>query len=196
MNGSFLKIKNGKTINGPILFSTQTFEDERGLFFESWNFELFNKQTSNSINFIQDNISYSKKGVLRGLHYQLKPFSQGKLIRCVKGTIFDVIVDLREQSRTFGCWASILLSGDNFKQLWLPAGFAHGFLTTSDEAILTYKVDKYWNKKSERSLIWNDKDLNIEWPIKENDLKYPILSNKDAMAQSLIEAKFKGDIFK
>ena len=196
MDENFLKSKSGLRIEGPIIFSTETFKDERGLFFESWNMDLFNKSTSKNISFIQDNVSFSKRGVLRGLHYQLEPFTQVKLIRCLKGKIFDVILDLREKSKTFGCWSSILLSENNFKQLFLPSGFAHGFLTISKEAILTYKVDKYWKKKYERSIRWNDKDINIEWPLKENNLKNPILSKKDIMSHSLMEAKLRGDIFK
>lgn len=196
MNLNFLKTKKGETINGPLIISTEACEDERGLFFESWNLKCFNKKISNEINFVQDNISVSKKGVLRGLHYQLEPFSQGKLIRCLKGSIFDVIVDLREKANTFGCWSSIILSDNNLNQLWIPSGFAHGFLTISKEAILNYKVDKYWNKKNERSLKWDDKDINIEWPLKEIDLKIPFLSKKDEKANTFKEIKLYGDFFK
>ena len=135
MADKFLKSKNGHTIKGPIILSTETFKDERGLFYESWNMNLFDKEISNNINFVQDNISISNKGVLRGLHYQLSPFSQGKLIRCIKGTIFDVIVDLREESKTFLEWASIELSDRDFKQLWIPVGFAHGFLTLEKNTV-------------------------------------------------------------
>ncbi len=196
MADNFLKSKNGQIIKGPIILSTETFKDERGLFYESWNMKLFDKEISNNINFVQDNISTSNKGVLRGLHYQLDPFSQGKLIRCIKGSIFDVVVDLREESKTFLQWASIELSDRNFKQLWIPMGFAHGFLTISDEVIVNYKVDNYWVPKAERSIKWNDKKIKIKWPLKENDIEMPYLSKKDASAQSILEAKSRGEFFK
>ena len=196
MGDNFLKSKDGQIIEGPILLSTETFKDERGLFYESWNMNFFNKEISNNINFVQDNISSSNKGVLRGLHYQLMPFSQGKLIRCIKGSIFDVIVDLREDSKTFLEWTSIELTDRNFKQLWIPIGFAHGFLTISDEAIVNYKVDNYWIPQSERTIKWNDKEIKIKWPLKENDIESPYLSKKDSSAQSILEAKSRGEIFK
>ena len=196
MADDFLKSKDGQIIKGPIILSTETFKDERGFFYESWNMELFDKEISTNINFVQDNISTSNKGVLRGLHYQLDPFSQGKLIRCIKGSIFDVIVDLREESKTFLHWASIELSDRNFKQLWIPMGFAHGFLTISDEAIVNYKVDNYWVPKAERSIKWNDKKIKIKWPLKEHGIEIPYLSKKDDSAQSILEAKSRGEFFK
>ena len=196
MNKKFLKTLKGDIIEGPIVIQTKFFEDKRGLFYEGWNLKTFNNLISNRIDFVQDNFSYSKKGVIRGLHYQLEPFIQGKLIRCLKGSIFDVIVDLRKESKTFLDWTSIDLSDENFKQLWVPRGFAHGFLTTSSEALVSYKVDNYWNEKYERTIKWNDKEININWPLKENELNIPYLSNKDASAQSITEAKLRGDIFK
>ncbi len=191
-----LKTISGQILEGPIINQTKQFEDQRGFFYESWNSKIFNKLASKDINFVQDNISFSKKGVLRGLHYQLKPFLQGKLIRCLKGSIFDVIVDLRPYSKTFLGWSSIFLSDKNCKQLWVPEGFAHGFLTTSNEAIVNYKVNNYWNKDYERSLKWNDPTINIKWPTKEFDIDFPFLSKKDESAQTLIEAKRNGDLFK
>lgn len=195
MNSDLLKTLSGQIIEGPIVNQTQKYNDQRGLFYESWNSKQFNQLVSKNINFVQDNISFSKKGVLRGLHYQLSPFLQGKLIRCIKGSIFDVIVDLRSKSKTFLGWSSISLSDKNCKQLWIPYGFAHGFLTTSDEAIVNYKVNNYWNKDYERSLKWSDPDLNIKWPIKEFNIDFPFLSKKDDSAQTLNEAKKNGEIF-
>ena len=196
MNSNHLKTFSGQTLEGPIVNKTKKFEDQRGLFYESWNSNIFDKLVSKNINFVQDNISFSKKGVLRGLHYQLNPFLQGKLIRCIKGSIFDVIVDLRSNSKTFLDWSSIILSDKNCKQLWIPEGVAHGFLTTSNEAIVNYKVSNYWNKDCERSLKWNDPDINIKWPNEEFDIEIPFLSKKDYSAQTLIEAKINGDLFK
>ncbi len=196
MADNFLKSKNGQNIKGPIILSTETFKDERGLFYESWNMNLFDEEISSNINFVQDNISISNKGVLRGLHYQLNPFSQGKLIRCIKGAIFDVIVDLREESKTFLESASIELSDRDFKQLWIPVGFAHGFLTISNEAIVNYKVDNFWNPKYERSIKWDDKEIKIKWPLKENDIEIPNLSKKDSSGQSILKAKSRGELFK
>ena len=193
---NFLKTWKGENLKGPIVIQTKFFEDKRGLFYEGWNLKTFDNLISKRIDFVQDNFSYSKKGVIRGLHYQLEPFIQGKLIRCIKGSIFDVIVDLRKESKTFLDWTSIELSDENFKQLWVPGGFAHGFLTTSSESIVSYKVDNYWNEKYERTVKWNDKEININWPLKENKLNIPNLSNKDALAQSIKEAKLRGDIFK
>ena len=196
MDDDFLKSKDGQIIKGPILLSTETYKDERGLFYESWNMNTFNKEISNNINFVQDNISISNKGVLRGLHYQLNPFSQGKLIRCIKGAIFDVIVDLREESKTFLEWASIELSDRDFKQLWIPVGFAHGFLTISDKAIVNYKVDNFWNPKSERSIKWDDKEIKIKWPLEENGIEIPYLSKKDSSGKTILEAISRGECFK
>jgi len=196
MTDDFLKSKDGQIIKGPILLSTETYKDERGLFYESWNMNSFNKEISNDINFVQDNISISNKGVLRGLHYQLNPFSQGKLIRCIKGAIFDVIVDLREESKTFLEWASIELSDRDFKQLWIPVGFAHGFLTISDKAIVNYKVDNFWNPKSERSIKWDDKEIKIKWPLEENGIEIPYLSKKDSSGKTILEAISRGECFK
>ena len=195
MNKEFLKTQSGRSIEGPVVIKTNIFEDQRGLFYESWNSKIFNESVLDEVNFVQDNISFSKKGVLRGLHYQVNPCLQGKLVRCIKGKIFDVIVDLRTSSRTFLSWSSILLSDKNCKQLWIPGGFAHGFLTISTEAIVKYKVNNYWNKDCERSLKWNDSDINIKWPIKEFDIKMPFLSEKDALAKTFIQAKENNDLF-
>ncbi len=195
MNKEFLKTQSGQSMEGPLVIKSDFFEDQRGLFYESWNSKIFNDLVLEKVNFVQDNISFSKKGVLRGLHYQVSPFSQGKLVRCIKGKIFDVIVDLRTSSRTFLSWSSILLSDKNCKYIWIPGGFAHGFLTISDEAIVKYKVNNYWNKYYERSLIWNDSDIKIRWPIRDFDIKMPFLSEKDASAKTFIQAKENNDLF-
>ena len=195
MNKECLKTQSGQSIEGPLVIKTNSFEDQRGLFYESWNSKIFNELVLDKVNFVQDNISFSKKGVLRGLHYQVNPFLQGKLVRCIKGKIFDVIVDLRTSSKTFLNWSSIFLSDKNNKQIWIPGGFAHGFLTISDEAIVKYKVTNYWNKDCERSLKWNDPDINIRWPIKEFNIKIPFLSSKDVSAKTFIQAKENNDLF-
>ena len=176
---------DNKLIDGPLLIKPEIFYDKRGYFFESWNQKKFNYVLNNNINFVQDNYSFSKKGVLRGLHFQLNPSPQGKLIRVNSGEIFDVIVDLRKNSKTFGFWASIILSSSEKNSLWIPEGFAHGFLTISDYAEICYKVTNYWNKDLENSLLWNDKNVSIKWPIDiKKDMKF-IISQKDQEAMSL-----------
>ena len=132
--------------------------------------------------FVQDNHSRSKKGTLRGLHYQIEPYSQGKLVRCIKGKIYDVAVDLRTYSQTFGSWCGLELSCENNIQLWIPSGFAHGFLTLSEEADVVYKVNEYRNVSSERALNWNDKNLKIDWPTDFLEGTEIELSNKDKNA--------------
>lgn len=159
------------------------YEDSRGLFFESFNTKLFDKLIQKNTKFVQDNHSTSEFNVLRGLHYQLEPFEQGKLVRVIKGEIFDVAVDIRKNSKNFKKWVGVSLSCENKKQLWVPRGFAHGFLVLSEKAEVLYKTDNYYDKNSERSIIWNDLDLNIDWPLK----KSPYLSEKDKNAKPLKE---------
>ncbi len=156
-------------IQGSYLFESQKHEDERGYFIETWN----NKKFQLPI-FVQDNHSKSFQGVLRGLHYQVDPESQGKLVRCTKGSVYDVIVDLRKNSLTYGKWFGIELRKSEL-QLWVPSGLAHGFYTLSKTAELQYKVTNYYNPSYERVLKWNDKDLGIVWPFQKD----PILSHKD-----------------
>ena len=182
-------------IDGPLLISPRIFEDSRGFFYESWNKDYFFKLTNNNLNFVQDNHSQSKKGVLRGLHYQLNPYAQGKLVRCTKGSIYDVVVDLRIKSKTFGKWAGELLSKENFNQLWIPAGFAHGFLTISDSAEVIYKTTDYWAKNFERSIIWNDKSIAIKWPLEILKSRSPILSEKDKNSQTFESAISNSEVF-
>ncbi len=158
-----------------LLIEPRVFEDTRGFFFESFREDVFKKETSLNVSFVQDNHSKSSQGVLRGLHYQLPPHAQGKLVRVIEGEIFDVAVDIRKDSKTYGRWVSQILSKENKKQLWIPEGFAHGFLVLSEIAEFLYKTTEYYAPEFEQSIIWNDKHLNIKWPI--NDL--PKLSYKD-----------------
>ena len=147
-----------------LLIEPKIYEDDRGFFFESYNFNEFKKATSLDIAFVQDNHSKSAKGVLRGLHYQLDPYAQGKLVRVIQGEVFDVAVDIRKSSPTFGKYVSQILSSENKKQMWIPEGFAHGFLTLSDTSEFLYKTTIPYNAKDERCIIWNDEVLKIKWP--------------------------------
>ena len=146
------------------LIEPDVFEDERGFFYESFNQQKFNEAMGENICFVQDNHSKSSKGVLRGLHYQEAPFAQGKLVRVVAGEVFDVAVDIRKESPTYGQWVSEILSADNKKQLWIPKGFAHGFLTLSEQAEILYKVTNFYNTSSDRSIRFDDIKLSIPWP--------------------------------
>jgi dTDP-4-dehydrorhamnose 3,5-epimerase len=158
------------------------FGDERGFFMETWNQKLFEKLvTCKPTQFVQDNHSKSKKGILRGLHYQTEN-TQGKLVRVVSGEVFDVAVDIRKDSPTFGQWVGECLSADNKRQLWVPAGFAHGFYVTSDTAEFVYKCTDYYNPQAEHSIIWNDESIGIHWPLMD---KEPRLSVKDSAADHL-----------
>ena len=184
MNLNFEKIynKNSVEIKGLLKISPKVFSDDRGFFLESWNKKnwhyLLKKCNQKSQEFVQDNHSKSTLGVLRGLHYQKNPMAQGKLVRCIRGEIFDVAIDLRRNSKTFCNWFGINLSEFNRYQLWIPVGFAHGFLTLSEEAEVVYKTTEYWDKDCERSIIWNDKDINIDWPLEKIQDKFEI-SKKD-----------------
>jgi len=158
-----------------VVIEPKVFGDERGFFMETFRSSLFTKQCANR-EFVQENHSLSRKGILRGLHYQIKQ-PQGKLVRVVSGTVFDVAVDLRKSSPTFGQWVGEVLSSDNKKQLWVPEGFAHGFFVMSDQAEFVYKCTDYWAPEFERSLVWNDKKIGIDWPLGG---VVPLLSDKDA----------------
>lgn len=162
------------------------FGDERGFFFESFNLKKFEEAIGRQVHFVQDNHSRSVKGVLRGLHYQLPPHAQGKLVRCVLGEVFDVAVDIRQSSPTFGQWVGVNLSAENKRQLWIPEGFAHGFLTLSEHAEFLYKTTDYYAPHSERSIIWNAPELNIGWPIAGQ----PSLSAKDLQGSLFSTAPF------
>ena len=170
-----------KEIDGVILIKPNIFEDDRGHFFERFNKKKFQDFLDQEIHFCQDNESFSKKSTIRGLHYQLEPYSQGKLVHVVDGEIYDVAVDIRKSSMTFGKYVGCFLSSDNKKSLWIPPGFAHGFCVTSKTAIVNYKCSGYYNPKFERSLNWNDKTINIDWPIFDSY----IISKKDKSAPFL-----------
>ena len=157
------------------LLRPQVFEDSRGFFFESWNAREFPKAGLDAT-FVQDNISRSTRGTLRGLHYQIEQ-SQGKLLRAVTGTVFDVAVDLRQSSSSFGEWVGVILSDENQTMLWVPPGFAHGFMVLSDVADVLYKCTDFYAPEHERTVLWNDRDLNVGWPIPDG--MEPILSVKD-----------------
>ncbi len=195
MKISSLKTIEDIEIDGPLLITPKIFEDSRGFFYESWNKKSFFKLTNLNLDFVQDNHSKSYNGVLRGLHYQLKPYPQGKLVRCIKGSIFDVVVDLRSKSKTFGKWSSVVLSQDNLKELWVPEGFGHGFLTISENAEVVYKTTNYWEKNYERSILWNDRRISIKWPLESLKNKLPILSIKDKNAPTLEAAITNSEIF-
>ena len=188
---SNLLSKDKKNVEGPLLITPNCFEDPRGFFLEEWNevewIKLLEANEQNYHKFVQDNLSKSSKGVLRGLHFQIDPYPQSKLVRCISGEIFDVAVDLRKDSPTFGVWISATLSGDNLNQLWIPDGFAHGFLTLSDIAFVQYKVTNNWSKKCEKSLIWNDEEVSIDWPFEIIDKTKIRLSDKDKNAPNFKE---------
>ena len=169
-----------------LLIEPQVFDDDRGFFFESFNQEHFEKAVGKKINFVQDNHSKSVKGVLRGLHYQLPPKAQAKLVRVIQGEVFDAAVDLRRSSPTFGKWVGEILSADNKKQLWIPEGFAHGFVTLSDTAEFLYKTTDFYSSDCENSIIWNDEMIAIQWPFNFK----PSLSGKDQIASNFNNAKY------
>ncbi len=166
-----------------IVFEPRVFGDDRGFFFESFNQKVFEEVVGRPVQFVQDNHSRSAKGVLRGLHYQIQQ-AQGKLVRVTHGEVFDVAVDLRQKSPTFGKWVGVHLSAENKKQLWIPEGFAHGFIVLSESAEFLYKTTDYWAPEHERSLAWNDPSLAIQWPFQGE----PALSAKDEKAVLLEDA--------
>ena len=159
------------------LIEPEVFSDERGFFYESFNQKQFNDAVGQEVIFVQDNQSTSKKGVLRGLHYQEQPLAQGKLVRVIFGEVFDVAVDIRENSATYGQWVAEILSGSNKKQLWIPEGFAHGFLTLTDDTEFLYKTTNFYSKEHERTIHWKRNDFDINWPAVGADL---VLSLKDS----------------
>ncbi len=161
----------------------KVFGDERGFFFESYNQRAFNEAIGRKVSFVQDNHSRSQKGVLRGLHYQIQQ-PQGKLVRCTQGEVFDVAVDLRQGSPTFAQWVGVMLSDENKRQMWIPEGFAHGFVVLSETAEFLYKTTDFYAPQYEQAIIWNDPQLAIEWPLEQ----VPSLSQKDAAAVSFADA--------
>lgn len=170
------------TLDGVLILEPRVFGDERGFFFESFNRRDFAAATGLDVDFVQDNHSLSSKGVLRGLHYQVQQ-AQGKLVRVALGEVFDVSVNLQRGHPEFGRWTGVLISGQNKRQVWIPPGFAHGFLVLSDQAHFLYKTTDYYAPEHERSLLWNDPDVGIDWPI-EGD---PVLASKDAKAARLTD---------
>ena len=178
----FCKLK----LDGAWLIYPDCYTDDRGYFFQSWNKAEYELNGVGN-RWIQDNESKSTYGVLRGLHYQVAPYTQAKLVRCVKGAVYDVIVDIRKDSNTFGGWMGFELSEDNKQQLLVPKGFAHGFVVLSDEAIFQYKVDERWDKASERGIAYDDPFLNIDWRIPKEDM---ILSEKDKVHPMFSEAEY------
>ncbi|WP_368913453.1 dTDP-4-dehydrorhamnose 3,5-epimerase [Mixta calida] len=171
-------------ISDVLIFEPTIFGDDRGFFFESFSQKIFEEAVGRRIEFVQDNHSKSSQGVLRGLHYQLEPYAQGKLVRCVVGEVFDVAVDIRRSSPTFGKWVGVNLSADNKRQLWIPEGFAHGFLVLSETAEFVYKTTNYYHPASDRGLIWNDKNIGITWPTNDS----VVLSDKDNKQPTLKKA--------
>lgn len=170
-----------------LILEPKVFGDARGFFFESYNENDFQQATGLDVKFVQDNHSRSSKGVLRGLHYQLPPHAQGKLVRCVRGAVFDVAVDIRKSSPTFGKWVGVELSEANHKQLWIPPGFAHGFLTLTDSAEFLYKTTDFYVPSAERCIAWNDSTVGVAWP--DHDAG-PSLSAKDSIAPSWKDSDF------
>lgn len=171
-------------LKGCFILEPKVFNDSRGYFFESFNQNTFNNLINQQVSFVQDNESFSSKGVLRGLHYQKGDFAQAKLVRVIQGEVLDVAVDLRKESATYGQHVSVNLSGENKKQLFVPRGFAHGFVVLSDTALFSYKCDNFYNKSAEGGIIYNDKDLNIDWELNETEF---IVSDKDLLLPTLKE---------
>ncbi|AXE30473.1 dTDP-4-dehydrorhamnose 3,5-epimerase [Chromobacterium phragmitis] len=167
-------------LSGVKIIEPKVFGDERGFFFESFNQQRFEQAIGYPVHFVQDNHSRSGSNVLRGLHYQKDPHPQGKLVRVVAGIVYDVAVDIRPGSSSFGQWVGVELSAANKRQLWIPAGFAHGFLTLSDDVEFLYKTTDYWHPELERSIAWNDPDLAIDWPLASP----PTLSEKDQQGEA------------
>ncbi|MCF8714894.1 dTDP-4-dehydrorhamnose 3,5-epimerase [Joostella atrarenae] len=173
-------------LKGCFVIKPRVFEDERGYFFESFNNNQFNKAIGEKINFVQDNQSFSRKGVVRALHYQLGEHAQAKLVRVLQGAVLDVAVDIRKGSETFGEYVAVELSAENKKQLFIPRGFAHGFVALSDTAEFFYKCDNYYNKEAEGGIIYNDSSINIDWVLDKEEL---LLSPKDIVLPELKNAR-------
>lgn len=173
-------------IEGVFIIEPRVFGDERGYFFESFNEREFREKTGIDVKFVQDNESKSRYGVLRGLHFQKAPYEQAKLVRVVNGRVFDVAVDIRKGSPTFGKYTAVELTGDNHRQCFIPRGFAHGFCVLSDEAVFQYKCDEYYHPEAEDAIAWDDPDIAIQWPIPASDI---ILSDKDKNHPRLRDSK-------
>lgn len=185
-------------IKGLLILEPKVFSDDRGWFMESFNQKTFEQALQERgldiPQFVQDNHSLSQKGVLRGLHYQLEPFAQGKLVRVVQGRVWDVAVDIRKDSETYGQWVGVELSDENHKQFWIPAGFAHGFIALEDNTQFLYKTTNYYNKESEGAIVWDDSTIRIEWPIGE--VGQVLVSDKDRVALTIEQAVLASKVFK
>lgn len=168
-------------IEGLMLFQVRQFTDDRGMFFESYNNKDYAAHLGSDVYFVQDNVSYSKKNVLRGLHFQSPPFAQGKLVSVLRGAVLDVAVDLRKHSKTYGKHVLVELNAENGLQFWIPPGFAHGFLSLEDDTVFSYKCTNYYSPNHEHTLLWNDPNIAVEWPINN-----PIISKKDAIGSDFI----------
>ncbi|OUW01521.1 MAG: dTDP-4-dehydrorhamnose 3,5-epimerase [Betaproteobacteria bacterium TMED156] len=184
--GSFVDVK---------VIENKIFSDDRGFFLESYNKRNFQYDLKINEDFVQDNHSKSQKGVIRGLHFQKKPFAQSKLVRVTRGSILDVVVDLRKNSITFGQWESLVLSEKNSLMLFIPEGFAHGFLATEDNTDVLYKTNNFYNPDCDVTLLWNDTNLNINWKLNHYNISNPIISKKDKSAYSLKELEQKKQLF-
>ena len=171
-------------IEGVYIVEPVLYGDERGYFFESFNAERFLAETGVEVTFVQDNESLSKRGVLRGLHFQREPYAQAKLVRVVRGRVLDVAVDIRKDSTTFGRYVAVELSGENHRQMFIPKGFAHGYIALEDDTVFQYKCDEYYHPEVEDGIAWNDPQIGIEWPLSENEIT---LSDKDRKHSTLKE---------
>tara|TARA_B100000945_G_scaffold98690_1_gene77300 strand:+ start:926 stop:1501 length:576 start_codon:yes stop_codon:yes gene_type:complete len=191
MQIEILYSNEGNILQGPLLLRPRLFKDQRGYFLESWNQKVFNKTVDKKVSFVQDNHSFSKKGVIRGMHFQTHPYQQSKLVRCLSGSIFDVIVDIRKTSKTFGEWYGIELKAIDHYQLWIPFGFAHGFLALVQDSVVSYKVDQYRYPNHERVLNWKDEFTGIKWPFLDQPYSF---SEKDKNAPNFSEIN-KDDLF-
>lgn len=174
-------------LDGCFILEPRVFKDDRGYFYESYNKNVFNKVTGLNVDFVQDNQSFSTRGVLRGLHYQTGTAAQAKLVRVLSGAVLDVAVDIRKESATFGKYVAVMLSSENKKQLFVPRGFAHGFVVLSEEAEFSYKCDNFYSKEHEGGIIYNDKSLAIDWQLTDSEL---IISEKDMVLPTLEDAVY------
>ena len=187
MKINYLYNNLNQILEGPLVINPAVFHDKRGYFFEYWNKSEFNEILGEDINFKQDNESFSFSRVLRGMHYQRDPYSQCKLVKVVLGEVYDVIVDLRKSSKTYLSWAGVYLSDKNKNLLWIPKGFAHGFLSMTEKTIFQYKVTQFWSKESEITLAWDDERIGINWPLEKLNKHNLIISDTDNNAFSIDE---------
>ena len=195
MNIKKLKNNYGEYLDGPLIIYPNVYEDERGYFYESWNKINYDNIFEREVEFVQDNQSCSNYGVFRGLHFQLNPFPQGKLVRVISGKVFDVIVDLRSKSKTYKSWSSVYLEKKSNIQLWIPEGFAHGFLTLKEQTILSYKTTSYWKKDLERSLNPFDQEIGIIFPKLTLTDSEIVMSFKDKNSSSIRDLEVNGEVF-